>query len=501
MTSASVVPTGASYTDTVILTANDVGNADSSMTTGYIVENPSFDLVASVHAAALRVVDKWTLLAGRVEVDAKSKRLQVRVPPSDGNHSFQPPVYFTTTSYRNSIDLDSYRLISQRDNQATTLVRPPVQYFQDPSTPVNLAEYVTRNAPILSIHISTLDNCICVGVTVPHGVLDAMGLGLVLKALHCELKGLEWTPPPLDASKVLDDVYEASIGAETGEDIPPGASVLQSMLARQLAMSNILFLIFTTIRQYLWPSRTPLRRTGTIYLGPDVVSAIVKCVNDSSPHTSKTVTTGDILWAWLLKAGNKRSTEDRDYFAVSTMSFRRTLAPLDPVLENYPQNLMLPSIFRVSAIASSSLHELALLHRRSIQENRTLAWLRTWAQFFSTGRNPSIVERLKRIIALSSISTAKKRQPVWFYTNFSAAGLDQLILDPTQLTIFFVYSASRSTTEFRVKTSTYTLRNGGTMFFIRHMDDQLWDAIEEELTALRNGKGPHATNEVGRRYY
>jgi len=165
---------------------------------------------------------------------------------------------------------------------------------------MTLAEYVARNAPILSIHISTLDNCICVGVTVPHGVFDAVGLGLVLKALDCELKGLEWTPPPLDASKIFDEVWEASIGAETEGDISSG--VLVDLLTWRIALlGTILSLAITTIRQYLWPSRTPIPRNGTIYLGPDVVSAIVKCVNDSSPHSLGTVTTGDILWAWLLK--------------------------------------------------------------------------------------------------------------------------------------------------------------------------------------------------------
>ncbi|KAE9391010.1 hypothetical protein BT96DRAFT_1062389 [Gymnopus androsaceus JB14] len=483
----SVIPAGGSCTDTAILTAHDMAMAHISLTTGYIVENPNLDLAASVHAAALRVVDKWRLLAGRVEVDTRSKRLQIRVPHSDRDYSFQPPLHFTTTSYRTSIELDTYRVL-ERHNQATVIVRPPIQYFRDPSVPVTLAEYVARNAPILSIHISTLDNCICVGVTVPHGVFDRVGFGLVLKALHCEIKGLEWAPP-LDASKVLDEVWEASTDAETGEDIPSGVSVLQSLMTWRIALLGTMSHTITTICQYLWPSRAPTLRDRTIYLSPDVVSAIVKCVEDS-PHSSKTVTTGDILWAWLLKAGNKRNTEDREYIAMSMMSFRRTLAPLNPVFENYPQNLVLPSIFRVSAIASSSLHELALLHRRSLQENRTLAYFRAWAKLFVPQRNPSIIRRIKRIIFLLSISSATKKLPVWFYSNSSAAGLDQLVLDPTQLTMFFNYSALRSTAQYTAASWTYTLQNGGTMFNIRLMDDRMWDAIEEELTVLRNGKGP-----------
>ncbi|KAE9391013.1 hypothetical protein BT96DRAFT_945713 [Gymnopus androsaceus JB14] len=53
-----------------------------------------------------------------------------------------------------------------------------------------------------------------------------------------------------------------------------------------------------------------------------------------------------------------------------------------------------------------------------------------------------------------------------------------------------------------VKTYTFIeLRNGGTMFDFRKMDDQMWDALEEELASLRNGKSPDAANKVGRRYY
>ncbi|KAE9390987.1 hypothetical protein BT96DRAFT_945695 [Gymnopus androsaceus JB14] len=79
-------------------------------------------------------------------------------------------------------------------------------------------------------------------------------------------------------------------------------------------------------------------------------------------------------------------------------------------------------------------------------------------------------------------------QPMWVYSNSSAAGMDQIVLDPIQLEMKL-----RASTPF---IETYTLRNGGTVFNIKNMDDQWWDALKAEWASLRNGNGPDAANEA-----
>ncbi|KAE9390979.1 hypothetical protein BT96DRAFT_1001739 [Gymnopus androsaceus JB14] len=170
------------------------------------------------------------------------------------------------------------------------------------------------------------------------------------------------------------------------------------------------------------------------------------------------------------------------------MSFRQTLAPFNSVFENYPQNLALPLFFRLPSITLSSIHELALLHLLLAPEED------------STG--PPIGGMLKHIITGFLVYANIREQPVWFYSNLSAAGMDQVALDPTQLQMFFNSTSTTVSQTWPVHfIQTYTLRNGGTMFHIQNMDNQMWDAIEEELNALRNAKGPNAACEVGRRYY
>ncbi|KAE9384583.1 hypothetical protein BT96DRAFT_1007929 [Gymnopus androsaceus JB14] len=279
--------------DTVTLTTVDVENANCSMTAGYIVENPSFDLAVSVYAAALRVIGKWTLLAGRVEVTTNQRDSRSESHPATG------------------IILSNNQCISQplRDRPCPTSCKILPGFFCSCDFSGICCEKRTYSfSPHCGDGISTLDNCICVGATVPHGVFDRVGFGFVLKALDCELKGLEWTPPPLDASKTLDGLWEAP-SLKTEGNIPSGISVIRSLIEwRPAVLRSFLSLAVTTIRQYLWSSRVPILRDRTIYMSPDVVSAIIKYANDQFPHSSETLTTGDILWAWLLKALHKRET-------------------------------------------------------------------------------------------------------------------------------------------------------------------------------------------------
>lgn len=169
------------------------------------------------------------------------------------------------------------------------------------------------------------------------------------------------------------------------------------------------------------------------------------------------------------------------------MSFRRTLIPLNSEFESYPHNLVLPSVFRLPSVAAPSLQELAVLHRRSVEENRTLAYFRAYTKCIAP--NPrsvfgNLLNLIPNMLAYINIII----QPLWFYSDTSATGLGQLALSPTQLPMFFSYSVlSRPTKPMQVSIA-HSLPNGGIMFKVI-MDVNMWEGVEEELAALRNGKG------------
>ncbi|KAE9398667.1 hypothetical protein BT96DRAFT_1019994 [Gymnopus androsaceus JB14] len=215
-----------------VLTALNMRAKNSCITTGYIVENTSFHL-ASLHAAALR-------------------RYHIHVLPE--NHPSEPRVHFTITSV-------SY---IPRPRRLPNIRKPSNYHYPTShrvlpgsSVPQTLLQYAAKSAPILLIQASILENCICVGVTVPHALLDRVGLGYILKVLDCEIKGVSWFPPSSDGSKVLDQVWEeASVGSLAREDIPSGVSTFRSLFTQIPAIGSLLSLglfFFTSIKdQSVW---------------------------------------------------------------------------------------------------------------------------------------------------------------------------------------------------------------------------------------------------------
>ena len=85
------------------------------------------------------------------------------------------------------------------------LPSPPFEHFVHPSTPLSLAALAKAQAPLVSLHVTTFTDAFAIGCTVPHGVFDATGMGMILKALECELSGQgEWSAPPVREANALE---------------------------------------------------------------------------------------------------------------------------------------------------------------------------------------------------------------------------------------------------------------------------------------------------------
>ncbi|KAF9018581.1 hypothetical protein BDP27DRAFT_1440158 [Rhodocollybia butyracea] len=160
-------------------------------TFGYVVKTVD---VAALEIAAKRVAEKWRLIAGRVEWNTVEKSYQVRVPLSDS----LPKGYALTKFTMEKMTSTELPIASVKENSAQFLEKPPITYFRHPTTLNSLHDYASKHAPILSIHVSLLANCACVGITIPHGIFDGMGMSQVVEGLNCMLNNVPWAPPNAD---------------------------------------------------------------------------------------------------------------------------------------------------------------------------------------------------------------------------------------------------------------------------------------------------------------
>ncbi|KAG5633339.1 hypothetical protein DXG03_007546, partial [Asterophora parasitica] len=157
---------------------------------------------ATLEAAGKRVVDKWRLLAGRLERNPSTSMWCIRVP-LDGEVANR--LKFTTSKLAVTLDAP---IIPLDSTSSEILVRPALKYFRHSSTPSSLSAFASSNAPIVSIHVTELSNCACVGISVPHGVFDAFGLGQIIWGLDAELNGKAWTPPPSSETNIMQETLQ-----------------------------------------------------------------------------------------------------------------------------------------------------------------------------------------------------------------------------------------------------------------------------------------------------
>ncbi|KAG6848716.1 hypothetical protein H0H93_014673, partial [Arthromyces matolae] len=344
-----------------------------SFTIGYLVERVD---TAALHAAAIRVVQKWRLLAGRLEWSKSLSSWCIRVP-LEGDVSGR--IKFTSSVSTASLD----EPFSVLGGPSQILVRPPLKYFHHSSTPDTLQGYASSNAPILSIHVTELKNVTCVGLTVPHGVFDVFVLGqVIIKALNGEMHGRAWDIPPLDKSNIMREALK-DLSVTPPSDIDSDAHAEPLPLsgvrhifgpATMLCKAKFVASIFYDL---VWHK---VEYKG-IYLEESVVRSLVTEVKEKVKELNPTdwVSTGDILVAWFVKSAYAQELNPK-VTLTAFLSIRGTLAERDPNFTNYHHNgiLMGSTPLLTKKELLGDLHELAICHRRLVKPVRDIEYTRAY---------------------------------------------------------------------------------------------------------------------------
>ncbi|KAG5634934.1 hypothetical protein H0H81_000276 [Sphagnurus paluster] len=425
-------------TQTVLVplsTIDQTGFGSCGLTLGYVLDSVNN---ATLEAAAKRVVDKWRLLSGRLEWEPIVGTWAIRVPI---NGEVSSRVKFTVSKLDTPLDSS---ILPVDKTSTEILVRPSLKFFRHSSTPHTLRSYSSSNTPLVAIHITELTNCTCVGISVPHGVFDASGLGQIVHALHAELHAMPWSPPPFYEKNIVRETLNKLFKDALDSTEPPTALAGFRREFVVMGVSSLIYLGASMAYEHLWHKV----ETKAVYLGEKVVEKMVKKVKDELKQSGKGwISTGDILAAWVLK-GVKRpaltlfdhvqtayiaETDGNTVCATSAISIRNTLCSIDPAFKDYPRMLFFIQVdtyqpfssYRTDncmmvcscpplskeQIASSSLAELALVHRQTVDAVRNIRF---------------IEEYHRRVGTVDRDVIRRRGRDSWMFTNQVVGQLDAI---------------------------------------------------------------------------
>ncbi|KAG6819126.1 hypothetical protein H0H93_015122 [Arthromyces matolae] len=378
------------------------------VTVGHVIRSVD---VSVLRAAAVRVVDKWRLLAGHLEWSKQLSSWCVNVP-LHGDVSGR--LGFTTNILKRRLDT---QFAVNEHAFAQVVTRPPLNLFRASSTPSDLQSYATSKAPIISIHVTKLLNCTCIGFSFPHGVLDAVGIGHFIHGLDDELNGRTWDAPAISTTNVVRETLDTLEAAPTIYDDIHKETAAFSSLRRSLrpaSLANKLSLAAKITNEHI---RHGIE-TKAVHLGEQ---AIQRLLRETKAEVAKLgvgrVSTGDILVAWIMKAMYADESDSNAVCLISLYSIRAMLQDKYPTIKDYPHNgfttCPLPP-FTKGQLAKLSVAELAILHRKGFEPATEIAWLQAYNTY------------LKKALSGQFLVKWEKNNELWIHTNQVIGRLEKI---------------------------------------------------------------------------
>ncbi|KAG6834491.1 hypothetical protein H0H93_009339, partial [Arthromyces matolae] len=281
--------------------------------------------------------------------------------------------------------------------------------------------YATSKAPIISIHITELLNCTCIGFSFPHGVLDAVGIGHFIHGLDDELHGRTWDAPAISTSNIVREALDNLEAAPTIYDDIHKESAAFSSFRRSLkpdSWANKLTLAAKITSEHI---RHGIE-TKTVHLGEKAIGSLLR---ETKAEVAKLgvgrVSTGDILAAWIMKAMYADESDSNEVCLISMCSIRAILQDKYPLIKDYPRKVdngfttcPLPP-FTKGQLAKLSVAELAILHRKGFEPAADIAWLQAYNMYLK-----------KALRGHFTVKWEKSSDELWLFTNQVIGRVDNI---------------------------------------------------------------------------
>ncbi|KAF8959162.1 hypothetical protein BDZ97DRAFT_1416727 [Flammula alnicola] len=329
------------------LTLFDGLAATASIFVGWIVEG-QVD-VDEIDSKLRRVMVKWPLLAGRIEQTDKS-HYRVKIPLGQLPKDYKP---FTLTSTVSGSPITDYVKLPV-PTQSEVL---PLSLFMRSNVPLVASHWMARNLPLMQWHLTYFkrpgQEYTCIGLVIPHLLVDGPGFGVVLQAVEAEMLGQKWdVPPPLHVGEnenelqvFLDRLQSDMTGGRTTLELPNPSEY--PTVSIQGLWALVTFLVWQ-IWQWVWH-----KADRRIMLLPQ--NAIEKLVDDANNAASREgggkdhLSTTDVLTAWIYKTVYADETNVTTRTNLCNMDYSR-ISP-DIQTKNYIHNCFTPRQYPIVTVS------------------------------------------------------------------------------------------------------------------------------------------------------
>jgi hypothetical protein len=238
-----------------------------------------------------------------------------------------------------------------------------------PRAPRTMLELMKGDHPALSLRVVTFEDATLVTLTWPHAMMDASGLGALVKAWSSVLGGPDAPVPPLAGAR--DDVMlEPALSKE--------AYVENSEVAnKRLNRFGTFIFIFRLILGLIWG---PRNREGVLHISKKAAEALrtqalSELLDDSDRKGEKAwISEHDALAALLIKSIALSASRPTSVTLRLPFDLRkRLLGSVDPGAA-YVQNIVLAACCTVSeTVAAGPLGKIALAVRQTLQRQTSRA--------------------------------------------------------------------------------------------------------------------------------
>jgi hypothetical protein len=332
--------------------------------------------------AQLVATGDWRKLGGRLR-QGKDRKLELHVPKTFTKE--RPAVTFTHQAFAAKLDEHPLaRRLPTARSQPCVLSGPAEfrAFAARPGAPTKLQDFLDKDIPQLSLHITSFQDATLVALSWHHAVMDAMGQRALLHGWSLMLAGQQ-VPPVTGAH---EDVLYKAAGSEIAQR--ETLTLEDQRLKGFRLLRGVLWLLWDTI----WNRDVS---SGTVFLPSDAVAKLCARARedlDKDAITDSFISEGDVLVAWCSRMVALSRTGSRPINVITPIDVRPRLPGMVDPEAVYIQNMLAAAqMVLTTEAARGPLGRTALAHRRVLKEQATtgqlLAFLRTTRQLWDDGGN------------------------------------------------------------------------------------------------------------------
>ncbi|KAH6892456.1 hypothetical protein B0T10DRAFT_401348 [Thelonectria olida] len=320
-------------------------------------------------------IGDWRKLGGRLKLK-KDGKFEIHVPKC-----FSPdhPGFTFTRTDLTTLGIDEHdaacRFPKPTENPSIQPISADFRPFLARADfPKSIKDMIQRDLPQLSLHITSFNDATLVAVSLPHTLMDAMGIQALLKSWSLVLEGREAEVPPVLGART-DLLLDLDYGQESKrEDFVLNKHRLQGRKKARFALQ----FLHDKVRN----SSPELR---VIFLPKWAFDQLQqeprRQVTESSKASGENhfISEGDILTAWAARAVALSEPKPRPVTIGGLLDGRSKIPKFAQSEGVYAQNVLtVTSVFIPPEMAKGDIATIAISHRRQLLEQSSEPQIRGW---------------------------------------------------------------------------------------------------------------------------